>query len=292
LINFGGQGRALKMALPGPRPLLLLLLLPLFLALVGGEVHGQDLQHGAVPSAHVSFEVKRSVRHDAECFTQGLQLYRDVLYESCGLNGRSSVRKVDPATGNVLVQTKLPDVFAEGLTVMNGKVYVLTWKNKKLFVLDAETLQLEVTTTFQTFNGEGWGLTHDGRDALIASDGSDRLTFLTTPKNSATPSANLRTVSVKDKAGNPVHQINELEFVNGFVYANLWYQDVIVKIDPASGQVVERIDLKTLYPMPRAPTADCLNGIAYNSSSNTLILTGKLWPKYYFVQLNLNLEVI
>ena len=263
--------------------------LALALALCSGATpreHALDLQHAA---QHVTFDVKRTVRHDAECFTQGLQLYRDVLYESCGLNGRSSVRKVDPSTGTVLLQTKLPsDVFAEGLTVMNGKVYVLTWKNKKMFVLDAGTLKIESTTTFQTFNGEGWGLTHDGKEALIASDGSDRLTFLSTPKDSSTPSTSLKTVAVKDMAGGPVYQINELEFINGFVFANLWYQDVVVKIDPETGHVVERVDLKTLYPAPRAPTADCLNGIAYNASNNALILTGKLWPKYYHVDLHLS----
>ena len=249
---------------------------------VSGREQLKDLQHSA--AQRVSFEVKRVVRHDELCFTQGLQLYRDVLYESCGLVGRSSVRKVDAASGEVLVQTKLPDVFAEGLTVMNGKVYVLTWKNKKMFILDADTLKILSTTTFSTFNGEGWGLTHDGKDALIASDGSDRLSFLSTPSSGSDPSVSLRTLAVKDIGGSPVHQMNELEFIDGFVYANIWYQDVIVKIDPASGLVVERIDLKSLY-MARAPLADCLNGIAFNASSNTLILTGKLWPKYFQITL-------
>jgi len=262
-----------------------------WLGLVFGLKHEElkDLQHST--AQHISVDVKRVVQHDPECFTQGLQLYRDVLYESCGLIGRSSVRKVDPLTGKVYLQTKLPsDVFAEGLTVMNNKVYVLTWKNKKIFVLDAESLKILTTTAFTTYNGEGWGLTHDGKDALIASDGSDRLTFLSTPavKSLTDPAMNLRFISVTDSSGAPVYQINELEFVDGFVYGNIWYQDVIVKIDPSSGRVVERIDLKNLYPInTRSVGADCLNGIAFNQSSNTFVLTGKLWPKYFHVTFSL-----
>jgi len=238
-------------------------------------------------NSDMGFTVQKVVHHDSQCFTQGLEFFEGMLIESCGLTGRSSVRKVDPKTGKVVEETKLPsEIFAEGLTVVHGTVYVLSWKNKKMFVLRADTLELLFSTSFRTFNGEGWGLAHDDQGNLIASDGSDRLTFLSTPKNSADGAKNQRTIQVKDpRTGAPQTQINELEFVGGYLYANLWYQDLIIKIDPQTGNIVERIDFKNLYPQPRSPTADCLNGIAYNASGNTLVLTGKLWPAMYQVVL-------
>lgn len=240
----------------------------------------------ACDAQSITFDVKRTVRHDEQCFTQGLQLYQGFLYETCGLFKKSSLRKVDPATGAVLRQVKLPqEVFGEGLTVIGNRIYVITWKSRRMFIYDVNTFDLVLSTTFETFNGEGWGITHDADNNLIASDGSDRLTFLSTPRQVNEVARKLKDVVVKDaKTGTSVQQINELEFVNGFIYANLWYQDVIVKIQPETGVVVERIDLKSLYTN-RSPTADCLNGIAYNESSKTLILTGKLWPKYYHVSL-------
>lgn len=256
-------------------------------------VLAQDPIQPKLSIPHISFEVKRVVKHDQDCFTQGLQLYKGFLYESCGLNGKSNVRKVNPTTGAVLKQTKLShDIFAEGITILNDKIYLITWKNKKMLLFDINTLELLVTTSFQTFNGEGWGLTHNSKNELIASDGSDRLTFLSTPKGNNDPSIKLKDVIVKDpKTGSTFVQINELEYVNGYVYANIWYQDIIIKIDPDTGHVVEKIDMKTLYTN-RVAGADCLNGIAFNESSNVLILTGKLWPKYFHVSLDEHLTTL
>ena len=255
-------------------PIMLLLLM--LLLMMGGGCDAQS----------ITFDVKRTVRHDEQCFTQGLQLYQGFLYESCGLFKKSSLRKVDPSTGAVLKQVKLPqEVFGEGLTVIGNRIYVITWKSRRMFVFDVNTFDLVLSTTFETFNGEGWGITHDADNNLIASDGSDRLSFLSTPRQPDEVAKKLKEVVVKDaKTGASVQQINELEYVNGYIYANLWYQDVIVKIQPETGTVVERIDLKSLYTN-RSPMADCLNGIAYNESSNQLIITGKLWPKYFHVSL-------
>jgi len=242
----------------------------------------------------VGFTIQNTVHHDSQCFTQGLEFFEGMLIESCGLTGRSSVRKVDPKTGKVVVETKLPaEIFAEGLTVVHGMIYMLSWKNKKMFVLRADTLELLFATSFTTYNGEGWGIAHDDQGNLIASDGSDRLTFLSTPKNAADGAKNQRTIQVKDlRTGASQTQINELEFVGGYLYANIWYHDFIIKIDPQTGNIVERIDLKNLYPQPRAPTADCLNGIAYNATGNSLVLTGKLWPSMYQVVLQEHISII
>ena len=251
----------------------------------------------------------RSFKHDDSCFTQGLEIHGDILYESCGLNGKSSIRMVNLQTGEVIRQTKLErKYFAEGITVHGGRIYMLTWKNKIMLVFDAHTLMLLGTLPYTTFNGQGWGLTSDGQH-LIASDGSDRLTFFAIPTSKELNSIGNKSKGnyVGDKSAEnnkqaaalvivkelvikhpitkePITQINELEYVDGFIYANLWYQDEILQINSSTGEVTHRFDMSQLYPKStRRPNADCLNGIAYNKVDETFLLTGKLWHKYYYV---------
>ena len=214
--------------------------------------------------------------HDPDAFTQGLVFHDGALYESTGLHGRSSVRRVDLETGRVLSRRSVPrPYFAEGLTIFQGRVVQLTWQSQKGFVYD---LGLRLTREF-AYTGEGWGLTHDGT-SLIMSDGTPRLRFL----DPATFAVR-RVLDVTD-AGRPVESLNELEFVRGEVYANVWPTDWIVRIDPVSGRVVGRVDLTGLLaPHERRGTEDVANGIAYDASADRLFLTGKLWPRLYEVRL-------
>jgi glutamine cyclotransferase len=214
--------------------------------------------------------------HDPDAFTQGLVFHDGALYESTGLHGRSSVRRVDLDTGRVLSRRSVPrQYFAEGLTIFQGRIVQLTWQSQKGFVYD---LGLRLTREF-AYTGEGWGLTHDGT-SLIMSDGTSRLRFL----DPATFAVR-RVLDVTD-AGRPVESLNELEFVRGEVYANVWPTDWIVRIDPVSGRVVGRVDLTGLLaPHERHGTEDVANGIAYDASADRLFLTGKLWPRLYEVRL-------
>ena len=221
------------------------------------------------------FDVVHSYPHDPEAFTQGL-VYRDgFLYESTGLNGRSSLRKVVLATGAV-VQRRGVDkkYFAEGLTDFGNRLLQLTWSTNTGFVYDLQTF--EPVATF-SYPGEGWGLTHDGR-RLIMSDGSASLRFL----DPATR-RELSRVVVRDGT-RAIEELNELEFVKGQVYANVWLTDRIAMIDPDSGVVSGWIDLTGLHP--RASSGDdVLNGIAYDAAGDRLFVTGKLWPRLYEIRL-------
>ena len=214
--------------------------------------------------------------HDPDAFTQGLVFHGGVLYESTGLNGRSSVRKVDLDTGRVLARRSVPkQYFAEGLTIFQNRLVQLTWQSQKGFVYD---LGFRLTREF-AYVGEGWGLTHDGT-SLVMSDGTARLRFL-----DPTTFAVRRTLDVT-LDGRPMEALNELEFVRGEVYANVWPTDWIVRIDPASGHVVGRVDLTGLLPPhERRGDEDVANGIAYDAAGDRLFLTGKLWSRLYEVRL-------
>jgi len=221
-------------------------------------------------------EIVSNRPHDPDAFTQGLVFHDGVLYESTGLHGRSSVRKVDLETGRVLARRSVArQYFAEGLTIFQGRVVQLTWQSQKGFVYD---LGLRPTREF-AYAGEGWGLTHDGT-SLIMSDGTSRLRFL----DPAT--FTVRRVLDVTAGGDPVDSLNELEFVRGEVYANVWPTDWIVRIDPVSGRVVGRVDLTGLLaPHERRGTEDVANGIAYDAAGDRLFLTGKLWSRLYEVRL-------
>jgi glutamine cyclotransferase len=236
-------------------------------------------QSAARPVERLRVEVIRSYPHDRNAFTQGLVLDGGILYESTGLVGRSSLRQVELATGRVMKKVDvLPPVFAEGLALVGERLFQLSWQNNRAFAYNRRTFARESEYTYQ---GEGWGLCYNGKD-LVMSNGSDELTFRRPSDFGVT-----RTVRVTMN-GAPVQQLNELECVAGSIYANVWMQDVIVRIDPANGHVTARIDgANLLSPLERQVVESAggvLNGIAYDASDKTFLITGKLWPKLFRVK--------
>lgn len=226
---------------------------------------------------NLSYEILATLPHDPTCYTQGLLIDNDIFYESCGLYGQSSLRKVDPATGTVQAETDLDaSFFAEGLALLQGKLYQLTWRENTGFVYDASTLAQLRTFNYQT---EGWGLTTDG-SALILSDGTNTLYWLDPGTMQV-----VRQVNVSYQ-GQSVEYLNELEFINGLIFANVYLTDTIVAVNPDDGKVVSLIDLTGLRPeQNRAVQGEVLNGIAYDSINDKLYLTGKNWPNLYEVRL-------
>ncbi|GIV85068.1 MAG: glutamine cyclotransferase [Candidatus Roseilinea sp.] len=223
-----------------------------------------------------TYTVVGTYPHDPTAFTQGLVYADGVLYESTGLYGRSSLRRVALETGEVLQRHDLPaEYFGEGLTLFDGRLIQLTWQNHTGFVYDAASFALQQTWAYPT---EGWGLTHDGAH-LIMSDGSATLRFL-----DPTTFQVQREVLVTD-GGRPVVRLNELEYVNGEVFANVWQTDRIARIDPKTGRVLGWIDLSGLLAPEERRGADVLNGIAYDAQDGRLFVTGKLWPKLFEITL-------
>ena len=223
-----------------------------------------------------TYEIVNTYPHDPTAFTQGLVFDGDVLYEGTGLNGRSSLREVDLVSGKVLRQVDLDQVFfGEGITVWDEEIVQLTWQSEQGFVYDKTNFALQQTFSYPT---EGWGITQDGR-RLIMSDGSATLYFW----DPATYQP-VDEVDVYDLDG-PVERLNELEYVNGEVFANVWQTNLIARIDPVSGQVLGWIDLTGLLAPEDSAGADVLNGIAYQSASDRLFVTGKLWPKLFEIRL-------
>jgi glutamine cyclotransferase len=214
--------------------------------------------------------------HDPGAFTQGLQLYQGFLYESTGLNGHSSLRKVDLKTGKVLRKTDLaPQYFAEGLTILNKKVYQLTWTSKVGFIYDVDTFN---PLGQFPYDWEGWGMTNDGH-YLIMSDGSNKLRFVD-PETFAVA----RTIEVF-RQGRPLEELNELEYINGEIYSNIWHNDMIARISPADGKLLGLIDLRGLGSGLNLGSEDVLNGIAWDPASNSLLVTGKRWPALFRIRL-------
>jgi glutamine cyclotransferase len=224
-----------------------------------------------------TYEVVNTYPHDPNAFTQGLVFHQGLLYESTGLNGASSLRRVELETGRVLKKIDVPSVyFAEGLALFNGRLYQLTWQSQQGFVYDLDSFNL---LRVFSYTGEGWGLTHDGR-SLIMSDGTDRIRFLN-PDTFAVE----RVIPVQDN-GRKITQLNELEYIKGEIYANIWYSDRVARIDPQSGRVTAWINLSGLLsPEDHARPVDVLNGIAYDAASDRLFVTGKLWPKLFEIRL-------
>ncbi|HLL73139.1 MAG TPA: glutaminyl-peptide cyclotransferase [Pyrinomonadaceae bacterium] len=224
-----------------------------------------------------TYKVKNSWPHDRRAYTQGL-IFRDgVLWESTGQYGSSSLRKVELKTGKVIKQISVPSkYFAEGMTVFHNKVFQLTWQEHKGFIYDPETFEKQGEFDY---TGEGWGLTHDGQ-SLIMSDGTNQIRFLDPATLKTT-----RTVSVFD-AGEPVSQLNELEYIDGEIYANIWQSDRIVRLDPKSGKILGWIDMTGLLKTKdRTGQEDVLNGIAYDEAGKRLFVTGKMWPKLFEVEI-------
>jgi glutaminyl-peptide cyclotransferase len=222
-------------------------------------------------------EVVAQVPHDPKAFTQGLELVDGVLYEGTGIEGSSSIRAVDPSTGEVKQQAALPaDFFGEGITAVGATIWQLTWQEGVAIQRDRTTLNELRRANYQ---GEGWGLCHDNTaNRLIMSDGTDKLTF-------RDPQSFQQTGETKvTSGGNPVTQLNELECVNGTVYANVWNTDTIVRIDPKSGQVTADVNLEGLLPAEQRANTDVLNGIAAVPGTDEFLVTGKYWPTMYRVR--------
>ena len=222
------------------------------------------------------YRVVHSYPHDPDAYTQGL-IYRDgFLFESTGRNGRSTVRRVKLETGEVVQQRRVDSAhFAEGLTEWNGQLVQLTWRSNVAFVYDL--VSLAPRRTFD-YPGEGWGLTHD-LQSFILSDGTDALRFLNPDTFRET-----RRVAVRDGSV-PVKDLNELEWVRGEIYANVWHTDRIARIAPQSGRVTGWIDLRGLLSsVIRLDAEAVLNGIAYDAARNRLFVTGKLWPKLFEIE--------
>jgi glutamine cyclotransferase len=222
------------------------------------------------------YELVNAWPHDRAAFTQGLVLHDGKFLESTGQYGQSSLRRVEMETGRVLQKVDVaPQYFAEGMTLLGGKIYQLTWENQLGFIYDPATF--ERTGTFR-YDGQGWGLTSDGR-SLILSDGTSQLRFID-PETFAVR----RTVNVTDR-GRPVRDLNELEYVKGEIFANVWHMDRIARIDPETGRVTGWIDLSGLLPpAERGGSEAVLNGIAYDADADRLFVTGKLWPKLFEIR--------
>jgi glutamine cyclotransferase len=228
------------------------------------------------PTAY-GFEVVNVWPHDRDAFTQGLVFRDGKLLESTGQEGKSSLRSVELETGKVLKKVDVPSpYFAEGITLLRGKIYQLTWQHQQGFIYDQWTFEKVGTFAYQ---GEGWGLTTDG-ESLIESDGSNQIKFID-PNDFHVR----RTIAVLDR-GTPVMEINELEFVRGEIFANIWHDDRIARIDPKTGRVTGWINLKGLLPASEIRDEEAvLNGIAYDETNDRLFVTGKLWPKLFEIRL-------
>jgi glutamine cyclotransferase len=226
---------------------------------------------------YYTYKIVHAWPHDPDAFTQGLLFHNGMLLESTGLFGKSSLREVTLETGRVAKNIPIPSpYFAEGLAVIGSRIYQLTWQNHKGFVYDVDSLAPEGQFTYR---GEGWGLTSDGR-FLILSDGTDRIRFLEPDSYHV-----VRDIRVS-LAGHTLPMLNELEWIGGEIFANVWQTDEVVRIDPKSGNVNGVVDLYGLLPAgDRRVDTDVLNGIAYDSDRNRLFITGKRWPKIFEVRL-------
>ena len=234
-------------------------------------------EHGATADVGGTWvpEVVARYPHDSNAFTQGLIFLDGALYESTGRNGQSSLRRVDLATGRVeQFQAVAPEFFAEGLTEFDGKLIQLTWQSGVGFVYGLNDFNLEERFRY---SGEGWGLTHDGQN-LIMSDGTATLRFLD-PNDFHVTAA----VTVTDE-GQPIRNLNELEFIDGEIWSNIWYDNRIARISPATGEILGWIDLKMLYADPSRSSEAVLNGIAYDPAGRRIFVTGKNWPQLYQIE--------
>ncbi|HEY9178582.1 MAG TPA: glutaminyl-peptide cyclotransferase [Flavipsychrobacter sp.] len=233
----------------------------------------------------IPYTLLKQYPHRTDAYTQGLQYVDGYMYECTGHYGKSHIYKYELETGKILNEYKLDDkYFGEGLTVMGDKIFIITWREKTGLVFDRNTFK--PTGTFPLATSEGWGLTNDSTH-LIYSDGSSYLYFVD-------PSTfkQVKRIEVRDQYG-PVGNINELEYINGYVYANQWETEFILKIDPASGNVLGQADLRNLRAQagipPRSYNEDqpeVLNGIAYDKPNNRIFITGKNWPKILEIKLD------
>lgn len=237
--------------------------------------------------ASLLFTVDNVYPHDPDAFTQGLEFYKGKLYEGTGEPNKSRLRILDIKTGKVEKEYKIPDasVFGEGVTILNDKIYQLTWQNHKIFVYNLNDISHPIDTL--NWSREGWGATNDGTNIII-SDGSAQL-FFVQPDAAGKKMKMNKILTVMSNRGN-VDSLNELELIDGYVYANRWYTNDIVKIDTSNGHVVAVLNFNGLLQQydrsARVSEGAVLNGIAYDSSTKKIFITGKDWPKLFEIHLN------
>lgn len=232
------------------------------------------------PTPIISSGVAKVFRHDTSYYTQGLVIYKGELYEGTGLTGKSRLLKMDLNTGKVILDKPLaPEFFGEGITILNDTLYQLTWQNHVVYLYDAKSKDLPLIKQIP-LSTDGWGITTDGRE-LIVSDGSSTLYFY---EPGTFKELRKRTVT---ENGELINNINEMEYINGFIYANRYQTKEILKIDPANGNIVGKIDLTQMVDNIKSKYAgaDVLNGIAYDSTTKKIYVTGKLWPEMYEITL-------
>jgi len=230
----------------------------------------------AVPN--YTYEIVNAYPHDPNAFTQGLIYEGGILYEGTGLNGKSTLRETDLETGQIVRELKLADsYFGEGITIFDDRLYQLTWRDGTGFIYNKDNFELLDTWNYTT---EGWGITHDGQK-LIMSDGTNVLHFLDPDSL-----VEIGRVEVTDSQQRPVYLLNELEYVNGEILANVWRTQVIVRINPDTGDVIGWINLEGLLDLTAVTQEwDVLNGIAYDEENDRLFVTGKWWPELYEIDL-------
>jgi len=241
-----------------------------------GRRPGFAAWQGGPPLPVFGYTVVHSYPHDRAAFTQGLQFVDGVFYEGTGLNGKSSIRKVKVETGEVLQKRDVPaQYFGEGITVRGNELFQLTWQTNVGFVYDRQSFAPK--RQFK-YTGEGWGLTQD-KTSLIMSDGTEFLRFL--DPSTLAEKSRIRVTA----AGSALKNLNELEYVKGEVFANVWQTDYVARVDPASGKVNGYIDLRGLLTDRERESTDVLNGIAYDEAADRLFITGKLWPRVFEIRI-------
>lgn len=222
----------------------------------------------------LQYKIINTYPHDPTSFTEGLEFFRDTLYESTGLNGKSYLRKYDYKSGKIHNQIDLEQqYFGEGITIMNDKIYQLTWKEKTGFIYNANTFKLEKTFTYDK-DIEGWGMTNDGTH-LYQTDGTEKIW-----KKNPTTQKMIDYINVYS-GSSKIPSINELEWINGKIFCNVWQKDAIAIVNPTSGAVESILDLSGLRTKIESPNAEVLNGIAYNPKTKTIFVTGKNWDKTF-----------
>lgn len=227
------------------------------------------------PPARLTYRLVATYPHDPRAFTQGLLWHGGRLFESTGVLGHSTLREVELASGKVLRSVSLsPNEFGEGLALAGDRLVQLTWQNGRAHVWDRDSFS---HLAEHAFDGEGWGLTFDGKE-LIQSDGSSQLAF----RSPATFSVTRRLAVTRE--GRPQFYLNELDFAAGAIWANVWISDEIVRIDPTTGEVTGVLDVQNLLTPAEAANADVLNGIAWDTEKNLLYATGKDWPKLFALE--------
>ncbi len=250
----------------------------------GKETEVIDESVKPVPTPVIPYTIVAEYPHDTSAYTQGLEFHNGKLYEGTGDYETSSLRITDYKTGKVEKKHMMGSnaIFGEGITIFKNKIYQLTWESHVVYVYDVNNIDKPINTFKWPY--EGWGLTNNGTD-LIISDGSANLYFV-----NADDFRLKSTLNVSDNSG-PIDSINELEYIDGFVYANIYQTDEIIKIDPASGHVVGKMDFpgmkEKFFASQNIPgRTDVLNGIAYDSATKKFLVTGKRWPKMFELKLN------